>query len=99
LILSPRVAADLGRDRSIPLRSDWEQVKDTVMKKCVLEKINQHPETKALLMGTGDAEIIEDSPTDYYWGCGKNGTGKNMLGRILMEIRDELRQDINNILA
>jgi ribA/ribD-fused uncharacterized protein len=88
---SPRIAANLGRDRSIPLRPDWEQVKDEVMLKCVREKVKQHPEIMRILMSTDDAEIIEDSPIDYYWGCGKDGTGKNMLGKILMIIRDELR--------
>ncbi len=34
---------------------------------------------------------MENTSHDYYWGCGKNGGGKNMLGRILMEVRDELR--------
>jgi ribA/ribD-fused uncharacterized protein len=88
---SPRIAADLGRDRAVLLRADWEQVKDEVMLKCVREKVLQHPEIKKLLMSTSDAEIIEDSPIDWYWGCGKDGTGKNMLGKILMTIRDELR--------
>ena len=42
-------------------------------------------------LATGDEELVEDSPNDYYWGRGRSGTGKNMLGRILMEVRDELR--------
>lgn len=88
---TPRLAADLGRDRVQPLRSDWEQVKDAVMKRCVLEKVKQHPEVMNKLLETGDEEIIEDSPTDYYWGCGANGTGKNMLGKILVDIREELK--------
>ena len=88
---TPREAANLGRDRSLPLRKDWEKIKDAVMKKCVLEKILTYPGIKDSLLETGEQEIIEDSPIDYYWGCGKNGTGKNMLGKILMEIRSELR--------
>jgi len=43
------------------------------------------------LLSTGDAEIVENSPIDYYWGCGANGSGKNRLGIILMEVRDILR--------
>ena len=35
-------------------------------------------------------EIIENTDIDYYWGCGKDGSGKNMLGIILMEIREKL---------
>jgi ribA/ribD-fused uncharacterized protein len=88
---TPRIAADLGRDRSLPIRSDWEQVKDDVMLRCVRAKVTQHSQIMQLLLSTGDAEIIEDSPIDWYWGCGKDGTGKNMLGKILVIVRDELK--------
>lgn len=91
---TPREAANLGRDRSLPLRKDWELVKDDVMRRCVFEKFNSHLRLKALLLSTGTEEIIEDSPVDYYWGVGKNGTGKNMLGKILMEARDKFKNDI-----
>ncbi|MGC1396759.1 MAG: NADAR domain-containing protein [Coleofasciculaceae cyanobacterium] len=35
--------------------------------------------------------MVENAPSDYYWGCGKDGSGKNMLGQILEEVRDILR--------
>jgi len=44
-----------------------------------------------VLLSTGDEQIIENSPIDYYWGCGADGSGKNMLGQVLMEIREILR--------
>ena len=88
---SPKDAADMGRDRKNPLRKDWESVKDNVMRKAVLQKVNTYPEMKELLINTGDELIVEDSPVDYYWGCGAAGTGKNMLGTILMEIRDQIK--------
>jgi predicted NAD-dependent protein-ADP-ribosyltransferase YbiA (DUF1768 family) len=47
-----------------------------------------------LLLSTGNATLIEDSPMDFYWGCGSDGTGKNMLGKILMEYRDILNSDM-----
>lgn len=91
---SPRAAADLGRDRSLPLRTDWEQVKNDVMRKCCIEKFKTYTHLKTLLLSTKHEEIIEDSPVDYYWGCGKNGTGKNVLGKILMETRYILRNNL-----
>lgn len=87
LLRTPREAADRGRDRSLPLRKDWEVVKDDVMRKAVKTKVEKYPEVRSLLKSTGDATIIEDSAVDWYWGCGKDGKGKNMLGKILMEIR------------
>ena len=89
---TPKAAAKMGRDRSRPLRKDWEEVKDDIMRKDVLRKFETHPEIREILLATGDEEIVENSPIDYYWGCGKDGSGKNMLGQILMEVREILRK-------
>ena len=83
-------AAKLGRSRELPLRLDWEQVKDSIMRKAVLAKFSQNEEIKKLLLSTGKEIIIEKTFNDYYWGCGKDGSGKNMLGIILMEVREKL---------
>lgn len=88
---TPMEAANIGRNRSKPLRKDWEEVKDDIMRRAVLEKFKTNNDVKKILLSTGDEEIIEKTTKDYYWGCGENGTGKNMLGKILMETRDILR--------
>ncbi len=92
LASSPKQAAQMGRDRKRPLRADWEDVKDDVMRRAVRAKFEQHEEIRQILLGTGDAEIIENAPGDYYWGIGTRGDGKNMLGIILMEVRAELQK-------
>ena len=89
---TPRIAADLGRDRTHPLRPDWERVKDDVMRKCVLKKFQQHLNLRHMLIETGTQEIVEDSPYDSYWGRGPKGAGKNMLGKILVETREFLKK-------
>lgn len=89
---SPMIAANLGRSRKVPLRGDWESVKDDVMRKAVKAKFSAHPKLQELLLATGDEEIFENTAKDTYWGCGSDGTGKNMLGKILMELRAELYQ-------
>ena len=88
---TPKDAANMGRDRSLPLRSDWEQVKDDVMEKAVLQKFKTHADIRDILLATGDEVLVENSPIDYYWGCGKDGSGKNKLGQILMAVRETLR--------
>ena len=88
---TPADAKQLGRSRTVPLRSDWEEVKDEVMRRGVLSKFEKHGDAREILMGTGDEDLIEESPSDYYWGCGADGTGENMLGRILMEVRSLFR--------
>ncbi len=89
---TPREAADLGRDRSLPIRADWGLTKDNVMREVVLKKFMTHDDLRKILLSTGTEDIIEDSPYDAYWGRGPNGNGKNMLGRILVETREYLKE-------
>lgn len=55
-------------------------------------KRETHADIRAVLLSTTDELIVENSPIDYYWGCGADGSGKNMLGQILMEVREILRR-------
>lgn len=89
----PHDAARWGREKTRPLRKDWESVKDDVMRRAVWAKFTAHPELVALLLETGEAPLVENTTGDYYWGCGTNGTGKNMLGKILVETRARLRRE------
>ena len=89
---TPMAAAQIGRDRTLKLRSDWEQVKQQVMRQGVLTKFLTHSDIQEILLNTDEELIVEDSPTDYYWGCGQDKTGQNQLGKILMSVRQELRQ-------
>jgi len=89
---SPMIAARMGRDRSRPLRPDWEAVKLDVMQQAVWAKFTQHAELRKLLLATGEASIVEHTRNDCFWGDGGDGTGRNMLGRILMETREKLRE-------
>ena len=88
---TPGLAAGLGRNRKTPLRRDWEAVKVGVMRKAVGAKFAQHPDLAALLAATGDARLVERTENDSFWGDGGDGSGENMLGRILMEVRARLR--------
>ena len=81
----------MGRDRSHVLRHDWELVKDSIMSKGLLQKFSTHTDIKEILLSTGDNYIVENSPIDYYWGCGEDKSGKNMLGKLLVSIRNILR--------
>ncbi|GAA4421412.1 NADAR family protein [Bremerella cremea] len=89
---SPMIAARLGRSRKVKIRDDWESVKVDVMRKAVQAKFAEHAKLRDLLLETGDEPIIEAAGRDYFWGAGKDGSGQNWLGKILMEIRAELQQ-------
>jgi ribA/ribD-fused uncharacterized protein len=90
LCKTPSLAANMGRSRKLPLRRDWESVKDQIMLEVVRAKFTQHEDLKAILLGTGAAKLVEHTENDSYWGDGGDGSGKNRLGQILMQVRAEL---------
>ncbi|AMV24280.1 Swarming motility protein YbiA [Gemmata sp. SH-PL17] len=87
----PSDAANMGRSRKLPLRRDWESVKDQIMLDALRAKFTQHDDLKAILLGTGDAKLVEHTANDSYWADGGDGGGKNRLGQLLMRLREELR--------
>ena len=88
---SPREAADLGRAKTHPLRSDWEKVKNHFMSMAILAKFTQHTDLLDVLLSTGELYIAEHTANDKYWGDGGDDSGKNMLGKILMRVRECVR--------
>lgn len=62
------------------------------MTEAVRAKFSQHEDLAAILLGTGDAKLVEHTRNDAYWGDGGDGSGKNMLGQILMRVRAELAE-------
>jgi ribA/ribD-fused uncharacterized protein len=70
----------------------WDEEKVSILKTAVIKKFASYQNLRDLLLSTGDEELIEANPDDYFWGEGADGTGKNMMGKILMEIRDKLRK-------
>jgi ribA/ribD-fused uncharacterized protein len=87
----PAIAKSLAEKHKAAIRPDWDSVKDEVMYRAVSAKFAQHAELRELLLATGQEDIAESAPTDYYWGIGREGTGQNRLGRIMERIRAELR--------
>lgn len=89
---TPKEAKALGQTRKLQLRSDWEDVKVDLMRSALLAKFTTHTDLHDALLDTGNEEIVENAPTDYFWGCGQLGGGKNMLGKLLMETRQSFRE-------
>ena len=87
---TPAEAAAIGRDRHLPLRPDWDAVKDNVMRRAVLHKFASHDDLRAVVLATGDDLLVEQAPRDASWGSGADGRGQNKLGQILMEVRATL---------
>nr|VFJ68581.1 MAG: hypothetical protein BECKFW1821C_GA0114237_10158 [Candidatus Kentron sp. FW] len=77
------------------VRSDWSKIKFARMHKVLLAKFTQHADLEKLLVSTGDKTLVEtpraNTPVNRLWGR-VDGKGKNMLGLLLMEVREELLQ-------
>lgn len=83
-------AKKLGRRCN--LRPDWDDIRVREMRAIVLEKFIQNPSLERRLLKTGNATLIEGNWwNDKFWGVCK-GEGCNMLGIILMEVRDYIRK-------
>eukprot|EP00792_Barthelona_sp_PAP020_P003840 TRINITY_DN1696_c0_g1_i1.p1 TRINITY_DN1696_c0_g1~~TRINITY_DN1696_c0_g1_i1.p1 ORF type:complete len:174 (+),score=33.58 TRINITY_DN1696_c0_g1_i1:68-523(+) len=87
------IAAKMGRSRQRPLRHDWEEVKDDIMRKALLAKFTQYESLKNLLLSTGSRFLVEHTKNDRYWADGGDGSGRNMLGKLLVELREKLREE------
>jgi len=85
---SPGNAKRMGR--RLRVRRDWDDVKLQVMEDLLRQKFSLYPTMKSALLATGKALLIEGNNWgDVYWGF-RDGRGENHLGKLLMQIRQEL---------
>ena len=89
--VDPKKIKKLGREVKNFSEEHWSQVSYDIMLQINLAKYSFNPELKNILLGTKDAYLYENSPFDYKWGVGKTGNGKNLLGKVLMEVRERLK--------
>ncbi len=81
------------KGRHVKLREDWEEVKYNIMHDIVYAKFSQNLDLKKKLLAT-EGEYLEEGNSwgDKIWGT-VNGIGENNLGKILMQVREELREE------
>ena len=91
---TPRDAFQLSRDPLVSRWrcSDWESVKDDIMLKALRIKFTKCVALRDKLRSTGEKELVEHTSNDSYWGDGGDGSGQNKLGKLLMQVRRELKQ-------
>lgn len=93
---SPMSAKMKGKPYRKETRADWDDVRITIMRWCLRVKLAQNwKEFGQLLDLTGDLPIVEESKKDAFWGAKpineEQLQGYNILGRLLMELREEYR--------
>ncbi len=101
---SPMTAKMKSKPYRSQSRDDWEQIKVRVMRWCLRVKLAQNWEKFGrLLESTGERSIVEFSMKDAYWGAKPEDdqvlVGANVLGRLLMELRKQLREPERGSLA
>lgn len=88
---SAHQAFKIAESQKMFRRQDWDAVKVGIMRDILRAKAEQHEYVRRKLLDTGDRELIEDSWRDDVWGWGPNRDGQNLLGKLWMEVRAELR--------
>lgn len=92
---TPYLAAQMGRDPKLPMREDWDDVKDGVMLIALKAKYTQYKVLHDLLLSTKSAHLYEHTKNDCYWADCGDRTGKNRLGEELMQVRSELESALH----
>ncbi|KAJ7614088.1 hypothetical protein FB45DRAFT_874242 [Roridomyces roridus] len=87
----PSAALSEARRFQPEVRSDWKDVNIQMMDLVLWHKFTQHESLKNELLATGDAELIEDSDKDSFWGIGADRRGRNELGKALERLRAKLQ--------
>ncbi|KAG5642903.1 hypothetical protein DXG03_001910 [Asterophora parasitica] len=88
----PSAAFSEARRFQPEVRPDWKHVNIEKMDITLEHKFTQHLDLKEELLATGDAELVEDSDKDAFWGVGADGKGRNELGKALERLREKLRR-------
>lgn len=101
ILAAPTPGEAKKRAHNAPLREGWDEMKDDVMWLVLQVKFCADSDCRKWLLETGDAELIEGNwHGDSYWGFNfKSQAGQNVLGHLLMELRDAIREEENEVLA
>jgi len=82
-------AMKLGKtkDPSKPIRADWKEKREGILRRAIYAKFDQNPALKKLLLDTYPRPLIYADANDSFWGYGRTKQGQNKLGQALMEYR------------
>ena len=90
---SAHEAFKIAENNDLLRRADWPDVRVGIMREILIAKVAQHEYVRRKLLQTGERELVENSWRDSFWGWGPNQDGQNMLGKLWMEIRSEIKNN------
>ena len=91
---TPKEASNIGRDRNNIRIDNFKRIKKQVMFDGILEKFRQNRDIAYKLIETRNSKIAEATVDEYYWGIGKDKTGENNIGKIIVKVREQLKKEI-----
>ncbi len=86
---SPKDAWRVSNKNKSFVKNDFD--KDKIMEELMRAKTEQHPDIVEILKLSGTRGILKAIDTDYYWGTGADGSGQNVMGKLWMKIRGEIK--------
>lgn len=89
---SPALAKQRAAEHAEFRRRDWDSLKEEVMLEALRAKFGQHPDLRRRLLATRERLLAEHTDRDRYWGDAGDGTGRNRLGLLLMQVRAEIQR-------
>ena len=72
----------------------WKKLRQVLMTRAVYTKCKTYPHIAQALLDTGDQKMVENSAYDYFWGCGRDRRAENTYGKVLMNVRAKLREEL-----
>lgn len=91
-----RKAQKIGKNflNRLKVRKDWAEIKATVMTRAIYIRAKTHDKAARALLDTDGRQLMENDNYDYYWGCGRDRRGENRYGKVLMNVRGKLKQEL-----
>ena len=94
---SAEIANQLGHDKKQKRVKDWKKNRMVMMIRAIYTKCKSHPEITEKLIETGNDKLMENSQYDYFWGCGRDRLGSNTYGKVLMNVRNKLKEEAKQV--
>ena len=91
---TPKEASNIGRDRNNKRIDNFKDIKNDIMFNGILEKFRQNRDIAYKLIETRNNDIAEATVDEYYWGIGKDRSGQNNIGKILVQVRERIKREI-----
>jgi ribA/ribD-fused uncharacterized protein len=75
-------------------KKGWKTLRQVLMTRAIYTKCKTYPEVAERLLATGDKKLVENSAYDYFWGCGRDRRTENTNGKVMMNVREQIRTEL-----